>query len=224
LTKKKIYIHQPDFLPWLGYFIKILKCDIFVILDDVQLSRRGYTHRDLIKTNQGIKWITVPIKKKNNFDVKIKDVEIDNSINWKKKHIKTLEQNYIKTPFYHNNFNTIFEAYDKHYDKLIDLNFDLIKIICKILNIPDKKIIFSSEMNIEQKREKKILSILNKLNANTYITGEKSLNYLNLDDFKANNISIDIVKKTIENTQFSVVDFIFNQVSSKNFILRDNIL
>ena len=60
---KKIVIHQPDFLPWLGFFDKISRADKFIILDDVQFARRGWTHRDLIKIKKEKKWLTVPTKK-----------------------------------------------------------------------------------------------------------------------------------------------------------------
>ena len=78
-----ISIHQPDFIPWVGYFEKIRLSKKFYILDDVQLSRRGWTHRDKLIINNIEKWITIPIKK-GNYDSLIKDIEIDNDIQWKK--------------------------------------------------------------------------------------------------------------------------------------------
>ena len=85
---KKVFIHQPDFIPWLGYFKKLYLCDEFIILDDVQFNRRGFTHRDKILTSDGPSWLTIPIKKKGNFKTNINQVLIDNSTNWKKKTFK----------------------------------------------------------------------------------------------------------------------------------------
>ena len=81
-------IHQPDFMPWIGFFDKIKKSDVYIILDDVQFSRSGWTHRDkFLSKDRKIQWLTVPIKKKGNFFSKISDVQIDYQTNWIDKHL-----------------------------------------------------------------------------------------------------------------------------------------
>ena len=57
-------IHQPDFMPWMGYFNKIQNSDLLIHLDDVQFSRRGWTHRDKIRIHNNHTWLTIPIEKK----------------------------------------------------------------------------------------------------------------------------------------------------------------
>ena len=143
-------IHQPDFLPWIGFFDKIQKVDQFIILDDVQFSRRGWTHRDKIKINNNFKWLTIPVKKKNKYHQLIRDVQIEDIYSTKKNHINLIKEAYKES----NNFEEIFPSlqriYNKNYNYLIDLNIDLIKLFCELLQI-DKKYIFSSRANVTSK-------------------------------------------------------------------------
>ena len=91
---KIIVIHQPDFIPWIGFFDRLIKSDIFVVLDNVQYIRQGWHHRDKIKTASGSMWLTVPVKKKGRYEQLINEVEIDYSQNWQSKHLKTIHHNY----------------------------------------------------------------------------------------------------------------------------------
>ena len=59
-------VHQPNFLPWVGYFNKIKLSKNFVILDDVEYTKNGFINRNKILTSNGIHWITVPVLYKNN--------------------------------------------------------------------------------------------------------------------------------------------------------------
>ena len=76
----KISIHQPQFLPWLSYFLKIEKSDKFIFLDDVSFHKNGLQNRNKIKNSNGDFWLTVPILHSRQ---KIIDVKINNKINWK---------------------------------------------------------------------------------------------------------------------------------------------
>ena len=89
----KTVIHQPDFLPWLGFFDKISFADQFIVLDDVQFSRRGWTHRDKIDIGGKIRWLTVPVKKAN-YDQAINKIEISYENDWIDYHFNILQESY----------------------------------------------------------------------------------------------------------------------------------
>src|SRR5262245_30980573 len=94
-----VAIHQPNFLPWLGYFSKLLHCDTFVLFDDVQFPRgKTFVNRVQIKTPQGPNWITVPIADKSDLAL-IKDSRIAPDPSWKRKVLRTLEVSYAKAPY-----------------------------------------------------------------------------------------------------------------------------
>ena len=93
-------IHQPNYLPWVGYFNKIVRSDVFVIFDDVQfpIGKKGFFgNRNQIKTNSGQLWLTVPVLRKGYRDLRTSEIKINNSTDWQKKHLRSISLNYKKT-------------------------------------------------------------------------------------------------------------------------------
>tara|TARA_B100000941_G_C28488680_1_gene546531 strand:- start:133 stop:789 length:657 start_codon:yes stop_codon:yes gene_type:complete len=183
-------IHQPDFIPWIGFFDKIKKSDAYVILDDVQFSRTGWTHRDKFSSIENkLHWLTVPLKKKGNYFSKISEIEINYQNDWRDKHLTFLNYNFKNEYNFKKIISLIENIYSKKYEKLIELNVSLIKKILFELNI-EREIFYSSDLNIQSNGSKKIIEILEMIKCKEYITGHPSKNYLKLDDFKKNNIKI----------------------------------
>ena len=60
-----VTIHQPEYLPYLGFFDRIAKSDVFVILDNAQFQKGGFINRNKINTATGWQWITVPLINKS---------------------------------------------------------------------------------------------------------------------------------------------------------------
>jgi len=195
-----ITIHQPDFMPWLGFFDRWEKSDLFVVLDDVQFLRRGWHHRDKIKTSNGIQWLTVPVNKKGLYDQQIKNVVISNHSNWKKKHLNTVSTAYSKAP----NFQFIFNEYSKvllsDYSLLIDLNMNLLYSFSKILEIKTP-IIFSSHLNEHSTKTKRLVNIVKKCGGNTYLSGLGAKDYLDEELFE--NEGIKVIWQQFEHPQYS---------------------
>ncbi len=213
-----ISIHQPDFIPWVGYFEKIRLSKKFYILDDVQLSRRGWTHRDKLIINNIEKWITIPIKKKGNYDSLIKDIEIDNDIQWKKKHLSSIKMSYGKAQNFAFIFQIINDIYNKNYNYLIDLNIDFIEKICEILKI-NVNMELTSSLKTNLYGSNRILEIIKLNSQKIYLTGEPSLRYLDVNSFKNAGITIKIFKFNINeykkkyfkfNSKISCLDYLFN--------------
>lgn len=182
-----VAIHQLGYLPWLGFFDKMAKADIFVFYDDAQFEKNYFDNRNKIKTAQGWTWITVPVKYK--FGQKLNEVEIDNAQRWQEKHYKTLLINYNKTPFSPAYLDFFEEIYKKKWEKLVDLNTTLIKYLAEKLGIKTE-LIKSSELNCAGKKSEKLLNICKKLNADIYLSGKFGKNYLDEKLFKENNIKV----------------------------------
>ena len=187
---RTISIHQPDFFPWLGFFEKIARSNIFVILDDVQYLRRAYHNRDKILINGIEKWITIPTLNKGNYNILIKDVKIDNISNWKLKFLKTIYYNYKKKRNFEDFYPKIEKIINYNHKYLIDLNLSIINLILNEFKLEKTKMIFSSSMNLEEVSSNKILKIVKNLNGSSYITGMGSKAYLDQQTFKKNNIKI----------------------------------
>jgi len=221
-------IHQPNFLPWFGFFYKISLCDVFVILDTVDIelgSAKSITHRTRIKTNTGSNWLSIPLIKS---DSKIiKDVLINNSVDWKSKMLKTVYYQYRKSNHF-DFFYTIFEEIiNEKTEHLADLNIKAISKISNILslNVP---IIKSSGLNINSTdRNLRLIEICNSQDANIYISGKGGKKYNNEVLFQKNNIKIQYVEFNhpiyeqlwgdfIPN--LSIIDLLFNcGKDSKNY-------
>lgn len=211
-----VAIHQPQYLPWPGYFNKIIKCDIFVFLDDVQYKKNEWQNRNKIKTARGEIWLTVPVHYK--FGQKINEVEIDNSIFWAKDHIKTIKINYQKSPFFKDFFPVIEDLLSKKYTKLVEINVASVKSILEYLGIK-KQIIMSSALKVETEKTDRLVDICKKLSATVYLSGIGAKGYLEEEKFKKENIKVEFQNFSISVypqlyggfiSNLSIIDMIFN--------------
>ena len=187
----RVTIHQPNYIPWIGYFDKMAKSDIFVFFDDVQFPRgKEFANRNRIKTPQGPLWLTVPVKNKGSL-LKINEIEINNDIDWNIKHWKTIKTFYANSPFFQEYEQKFENIILNKWTKLCDLNVELIKLIVSILEI-DTKLVFSSEINADGGGVEKIINILNSLGADEYLTthGPGAQRYLDEEIFRKNKIKI----------------------------------
>ena len=185
----RITIHQPDFLPWLGFFDRWQKSDLYIILDDVQFLRRGWHHRDKIKTQKVARWLTVPVVKKGQYHQLFRDVKIDNDTNWRDKHLKTIELNYKKTPNFELCFDKIREIYDKQHLFLIDLNIDLLHFLADELGITIPSV-FASEYKITSTSTQRLIDLVRAVDGTDYLTGLGSKDYIDESLFKEENIRV----------------------------------
>ena len=176
-----ISIHQPVYLPWLGFFEKVISSEKFVFLDDVQFEKNGFQNRNKIRTYDGEMWLTVPVKAKS--QTLLKDVKINYSTDWINKHKKSIILNYQKAKFFDKYWLELEKIYDEKYEYLLELNMEVIKFLFSKLKIK-KEILVSSELHISAKGSDRILEICKILDVNRYISGITGKKYLLIDDFK----------------------------------------
>ena len=143
---KIITIHQPGYLPWLGFFHKLLISDVYVIFDDVQYEKNSFNNRNKIKIPQGDCWLTVPIiTKGKSKETLINNAEINNNQNWTKKHLKTIQTYYSKSKFFQDYLWFFKEIYNKNWEVLSDLNIHILKWLLEELDI-NVELVLSSEL------------------------------------------------------------------------------
>lgn len=164
-----VTIHQPEYLPWLGFFDRIGKSDVFVILDDAQYNKDRFTNRNKIKTSQGWQWLTVPVKGREHLK-KTNEVEIENNINWQNNHWKAIQINYSRTPYFKEYSDFFEEVFKKQWKLIADLDNYLIKGIMDILGIRTR-IEKSSLLEVTGRATERLVKICQKLGADTYLTG-----------------------------------------------------
>jgi hypothetical protein len=188
----KIFISQPTFFPWLGYFDMINQVDKFIILDDVDYSHQSWQNRNNFKTPDGLKLFTIPTSSSNESklinDIKIKNVEFV-----KKKFKKFILSNYSKSRFFNHYKEEFYSVIDTAFSQnnLLHLNFEFIKWIIEILDLK-VELNLSSKLKLQTNNIKKILDICNYFNADEYLTTAGSKIYLSGNEnlFQKNNIKL----------------------------------
>ncbi|WP_135081477.1 WbqC family protein [Terasakiella sp. SH-1] len=187
----KISIHQPAYLPWLGYMDKIIQSDIFVYLDTVQFQKNSFQNRNKILTANGPLWLSIPVLTKGKlFELSLKEIEIDSKQKWQKKHLNSIRLNYKKAICYKEIFPEISEFYQKEFRTLSDICFEMLTYYCHKLGITTQ-IIKSSELGFfDSQKSDLVLDICKSLSATSYLSGSLGRNYLDLPSFERENIEV----------------------------------
>lgn len=186
---KKVAIIQSNYIPWKGYFDIIRGVDAFVLLDDVQYTRRDWRNRNLIKTKSGLKWLSIPVTVKGQYFISIKDVQAAGT-EWRADHWRQITDAYSKTP----HFSTLSPHFKALYledqeTNLSLINFKFIKLINTLLNI-QTPIHWSMEFEPPQEKSERLLHICKSLQATEYISGLAAKDYLNEVLFNENGIQV----------------------------------
>lgn len=214
-----IGILQPGYLPWLGFFEQIYQSNVFIIYDDVQYDKHGWRNRNKIKTSNGVQWLTVPVQIKFREHPLIRDVKIDNTKKWKKKHLFSIRQNYSKSPFFEDYINIFELAYSREWKYLIEINMFFIIELSKRLGMQNKKLVYSSALDIEGDRQERIINICKKFGADTFYEGPAGRSYIDEKHFNKNGINVEYqdYKHPVYNQMYgdfipylSVIDLLFN--------------
>ena len=222
----KVAILQSNYIPWKGYFDLINLVDTFVFYDEAQYTKNDWRNRNIIKTQDGPKWLTIPVNQ-TYLSQKINETQVHNS-HWRKKHWKTLSQNYRKSPFYEKHHDELRDLYlKKDTVFLSEINFDFISYVSKVLNI-ETTFKWSKEFNLKGDKTEKLVNICTSLKAKEYISGPAAQDYLDESLFKKANIKIkwmDYSNYPIypqKNLPFihgvSILDLIFNVEHPQSFM------
>ncbi len=186
-SNKIVAIHQPNFVPWIGYFHKILKSDVFIFLDHVEYTKRSFINRNRIKGPRGAIWLTVPVSIKNK--PPILEVKINNNLDWKTKHLSTFRAFYGKAEHFEEVYAILQQIYEKEWIYLADLNKELIKEISRMLNI---SIDFVESHTLEPKEKKMnlIIELCKKVGASVYFSGKGAMKYQDSEVFEKKGIKL----------------------------------
>jgi hypothetical protein len=226
----KVSIHQPNYIPWLGFFNKIIQSDIYIVFDDVQFPRgKDFAYRNKIKTPQGGKWLSLPVSNKSQL-VEWRHALLSTDVDWRTDHLNQITAAYRNAPYYSEVFDMLEKIYDRDYNSVEELNLTIIEAILDIYNWHGT-IIKSSELNVNERGLEKIIGLLNEVKATTYITGvgAGSQRYIDESIFKDNNIVLQYQQFNHPeyNQQhgafepyMSIIDLLFNEgFNSKQFVL-----
>jgi hypothetical protein len=192
LPIKKVAIVQSNYIPWKGYFDLINLVDEFVLFDDMQYTRRDWRNRNLIKTRDGLKWLTIPVAVKGNYFQSIKDTRVSDP-GWARRHWESIVHNYAKA--------THFAAYRELFEGLYlgsqesflsQINYAFLTAICKILDI-NTRISWSEDYASVEGKTERLVSICKQAGATTYISGPAARDYIDQTLFNDASISLEYI-------------------------------
>lgn len=187
----RVVILQPSYLPWLGYFDQMFKSEVFVIYDDVQFDKNGWRNRNRIKTSRGPQWLTVPVLTKGrNFPLN-REIEINNTVSWQTKHLKSITQNYLKAPFFDKYIGQLEDILKQSWRFLIDLDMALIRMLMDQLGI-QANLFFSSDLGIgRMEKTERLVEICRYFGADTFLEGDAGRNYIDESLFQRAGIQLE---------------------------------
>jgi hypothetical protein len=189
-----VAIHQPHYIPWLGYLDRMVKADLFVILDNVQFERRNFQNRTLIRLEGEERWLTVPVVQVSQKE-RIIDKAVDNSEGgsrrWGPNHFKTLKYAYRKAPHFEMYAPRLREILEARWDKLVDLDLAMLELVREAFEIttPLRR---SSQMQAAGARSELMLNLCRELGPGTTFLGGNggSRRYLDVAAFAAANVGV----------------------------------
>ncbi|MEW5772140.1 MAG: WbqC family protein [Thermodesulfobacteriota bacterium] len=185
----RVTVHQPDFMPWLGFFARWRDSDLYVVLDDVQFLRRGWHHRDRIMTAAGPAWLTVPVRKSGRFNQDIRDVEVENGP-WRRKHLAAIAAAYARSPRFAEIFPLLEEVYGRDHARLMDLNLDILRLFARLLGITTP-LTMASQHGLAETGTARLVRLCALHGADAYLTGMGSRDYLDEALFTACGIRVE---------------------------------
>lgn len=185
-----VCIHQPDFLPYLGFFQRLLSSDLFVYLDDAQFLRKGsgWHNRDRIKTAAGETWLTLPVKA-GHLHRRICEVALSEAGHWRRKHLNVLRENYRKAPFFPEYFPAIEALYLADAALMVEFNVRLLRFFYEILDLRVNEV-FSSALGVPGQSNQKLINLIRAVGGTHYLSGSGARAYLDEKMFAAAGITV----------------------------------
>jgi WbqC-like protein family len=184
-------IHQPDFMPYLGFFDRLLHADVLVLLDDAQYvnaTSRSWTNRDKIKTPGGERWISISVKSAAR-DTPINEIEISDGVDWRGTHLNLLQQNYRKAAFFDEIYPHLQALYARPCVMLADFNRASIELLLELLDIRIE-IIAASGLTTSGRSNELLVDILKEIGADRYFSGAGARAYFRPEPFETAGIEV----------------------------------
>jgi len=219
-VSKTVAIVQSNYIPWRGYFDLVNSADEFILYDDVQYTVRDWRNRNIIKTPQGPKWLTIPVEVKGKYHQKIKDTAISDP-DWARKHWATIVHSYSRAPHfaaYRELFENLYLASE---DQMLSrINHRFLRAVCQVLGIRTS-ISWSMDYEMIGDKTERLLNLCRQAGATSYLSGPAAKAYLEEDLFQREGISVSYIDYSDYpdyaqlyppfEPKVSVIDLIFNE-------------
>lgn len=186
----RVSIHQSHYLPWLRYFDKIARSDVFIVLDTIQYNKNGWQNRNRIKTAHGPLLLTVPVYE--HLGQSLDEVRIANEIPWARKHLRSIEQAYRNAPFFEEHAGFLRDVYQREWDRLNELNIHMLGYFVAALGIRTR-IVRASELDAPGMATERLVHLVRAVGGDRYYSGAYALDsYLDASLFERAGIGLEL--------------------------------
>jgi hypothetical protein len=186
----RVSIHQPHYLPWLRYFDKIARSDLFILLDDVQFEKNGFQNRNKIKTPQGWCYLTAPVLKP--LLRPIRELELDYRSGWQEKHRRALELNYRRAPHFSRFWPELDALYGAEWTHLGAMNSAFLSAYLRQLGIATP-VVASSSIATRSESTQRLVELCRAMGATSYLSGAYAAQaYLDPDLLRTEGIRLEL--------------------------------
>lgn len=189
---RQVAIHQPNFLPWLGYFDKIARSDTFVLLDDVQFSKTGgnWCNHVRLRVSCEPAWITIPVVRSYHGVRSIGEMRINESTPWRAKLLRTLEMNYRRAAHFEATLPLVERLIGYETDSLADYNLHAIRALCEALGLGTNRLVLQSTLAVDGASTDLLIALVRAVGGETYLCGMGSDGYLEEHRFSEAGIGL----------------------------------
>lgn len=227
-----VSIHQPAYLPWLGYFQRIAASDLHITLDHVQFEKNSFVNRNRIRTTDGWCWLTVPVRTRHRFGaLPISEIEIDDASRWRAKHWNAIRQNYARAPYFDAHAGFFEDVYRRDWKRLADLCRAITDYLLAAFGI--QTLIWQSTwLSPQRSKDELVLELCERAGADVYLSGALGRDYLRTAEFARAGIRVQY--QDYQHPQYpqwrgdgfepfmSAVDLLFNCGPNSRDILLSN--
>ncbi len=185
----RVTIHQPQFLPWLGYLDKIDQADIFIVLDTVQFKKNEWQNRNRIRTAKGWQWLTVPVLQ--HFGQRIDEVLINPTAAWKAQHLRALDMHYARAPYRNRYLAQLRELYAAPWNKLSDLNMATVQWLLEAYGIitPVHR---AADYPARDEPTDRLIDLCRAVGATQYLAGPGAEHYMDKPRFESSGVRLNL--------------------------------
>jgi WbqC-like protein family len=197
MTETLVAIHQPNFFPWLGYFDKIARADVFVLLDDVQFPKKGGTwvNRVQLLVNEQPSWVTVPVVRSYHGVREIREMRIDEQTPWRRKLLGTLQASYGRAPHADEIMPVLSDLIENPTDDLAEYNRASIAALKDSLGL-EAELVPSSSLGVESQATMRLIELVKAVGGTAYLSGGGAGGYQ--EDERFPEAGIQLVKQDFE--------------------------
>lgn len=215
-----VSLHQPNFIPWTKLLAKIAASDVYVAYDSVQFTRTEYHNRQRLRSRQGSVLLTASVRRAKSRQ-RLCDVELDNSSDWRGYHLRIIEQEYRRAPYFEEVRHLVGDVYAGDQKFLVDFNLDLLRSLSLYLGF-DTEIIRASELPHSGDNTERLIALTTAVRGDEHLTSTWGTDreYIDWDRVSAAGINVrtQVFRHPIYQQQFDpfepnlgVLDLIFSQ-------------